>query len=236
MVKIFVGWDQRDALAYRVCEASILEHASIPVEVIPLKDWELRQRGCYWRSYRVDDKGQMWDDRDGKPFSTNFSFTRFCVPWLSDYKDELVVFCDPDMLWMADVAELLTCINKDKAISCVKHDHRPKEPVKMDGVLQTVYARKNWSSLMVLNPSKCKSLTSYAVNNQTGSWLHSLCWVPDEDIWDLSESWNWLEGWSSPDLSPKVIHYTRGTPDMDPNVDHADPWWETAAKLGDSNG
>ena len=234
MVKVFVGWDQRDALAYRVCEASILEHASIPVEIIPLKDWELRPKGCYWRAYRVDDRGQMWDDRDGKPFSTNFSFTRFCVPWLADYRDELVVFCDADMFWQADVAELLSQVNKDASVSFVKHDHRPVETQKMYGVLQTVYARKNWSSFMVMNPAKCRSLTPYAINNQTGSWLHSFCWIPDDEIGELPEEWNWLEGWSSPDLiSPKVMHYTRGTPDMDPNVDYADPWWAAAAKLGD---
>lgn len=234
MVKVFIGWDQRDALAYRVCEASILEHATIPVEIIPLKDWELRKKGCYWRAYHVDPKGQMWDVRDGKPFSTNFSFTRFCVPWLADYQDELVIFCDPDMLWRDDVAELLTNVNRNSAVSCVKHDHRPKEPVKMDGVLQTVYARKNWSSLMVLNPSKCQVLSPYVVNNQTGSWLHSMCWA--DEIFDLHESWNWLEGWSSPELTPRVIHYTRGTPDMDPNVDKAALWWDAASKLGENNG
>lgn len=231
MVKVFVGWDQRDALAYRVCEKSILENATIPVEVHPLKEWELRQKGCYWRPYRVDEKGQMWDDRDGKPFSTNFSFTRFCVPWLCDYRDEWVVFCDADMLWLADVAELMTYTDDYSSIICVKHDHRPEEQRKMDGVLQTVYQRKNWSSFMLMNPSRCQGLTPYVVNNQTGSWLHAMCWVHDENISGLHESWNWLEGWSPPEIDPKVIHYTRGTPDMDPNVSHASLWWDVASQL-----
>jgi len=230
-MKVYVGWDQRDATAYQVCKKSILDNASIPVEVIPLKDWELRQRGCYWRAYRVDPKGQMWDDRDGKPFSTNFSFTRFCVPWLADYKDERVVFCDADMLWRADIAELMVEADKEAAVSCVQHDHRPEETKKMDGVLQTVYARKNWSSFMVINPSKCQSLTPYAINNQSGSWLHSMCWT--DDISGLPEEWNWLNGWSSPDLDPKVIHYTLGTPDMDPNVSYAGLWWDAAANTGE---
>lgn len=229
MAKVFIGWDQRDALAYRVCEASILEHASIPVEIIPLKDWELRQKGCYWRAYHVDPRGQMWDMKDGRPFSTNFSFTRFCVPWLADYRDELVVFCDADMLWRGDVAELLCLVDKTMPVSCVKHDHRPAEQVKMDGVMQTIYSRKNWSSLMVMNPSKCQSLTTYAINNQAGSWLHAMCWA--EEIGDIPEEWNWLEGWSPPETDPKVIHYTRGSPDMDPNVDKADLWWAAVSKL-----
>ena len=229
--RIFVGWDQRDALAYRVCEKSILDNATLPVEITPLKEWELRQKGCYWRPYRVDEKGQMWDDRDGRPFSTNFSFTRFCVPWLMDYKDEWVVFCDADMLWRADIAELMTYTDEKNAVICVKHDYRPKEQHKMDGVLQTTYQRKNWSSLMLMNPSRCKTLSAYAVNNMTGTWLHSMCWADEDRIGGLHESWNWLSGWASPEIDPKVIHYTLGTPDMAPNVDRASLWWDVASQL-----
>lgn len=231
MVKVFVGWDQRDATAYRVCEASIKDRATIPVEVIPLRDWELRQQGCYWRPYHVDERGQMWDARDGKPFSTNFSFTRFCVPWLNKYSDEWVVFCDADMLWLGDIAELMTLKDEKKSVMCVQHDHRPKEQIKMDGVIQTIYQRKNWSSFMLMNTARCRSLTPFAINNQTGTWLHSMCWVDNDQIGDIPEEWNWLEGWSSPEMNPKVIHYTRGTPDMDPNVDKADLWWDAAANL-----
>lgn len=229
-VRVYVGWDQRDFLAYQVCRKSLLKHASIPVEIIPLKDWELRQKGIYWRPYNVDERGQMWDCRDGKPFSTNFSFTRFCVPALEEYGDEWVGFCDADMLWKADIAELLKLRDESKAVMCVQHDYRPRERSKMDGVIQTIYQRKNWSSLMLMKPSRCRGLTKYAVNNQTGAWLHQMCWVPEEDIGSLPEEWNWLEGWSDPDLDPKVIHYTRGTPDMVPDVTHAAPWWDVAAQ------
>ena len=234
MVKVFIGWDQRDALAYRVCEKSILDNATIPVEIIPLKEWELRQKGCYWRPYRVDGKGQMWDDRDGCPFSTNFSFTRFCVPWLMDYKDEWVVFCDADMLWQADVAELMTYTDEKNAVICVKHDYRPKEQHKMDGVLQTIYQRKNWSSLMLMNPSRCKNLTAYAVNNMTGTWLHSMCWADEDRIGGLHESWNFLVGTTDPNIAkPKILHYTLGTPDMAgwEHTEYAAEWWEIASKL-----
>lgn len=229
MLKVFIGWDQRDALAYEVCKHTLEKNATCPVEVIPLKEWELRQKGAYWRAYRVDERGQMWDDRDGKPFSTNFSFTRFCVPWLMDYRDEWALFCDADMYFKGDVAELLTLTDEDSSVICVKHDHRPEEARKMDGVIQTIYQRKNWSSFMLMNPSRCRELTSFAVNNQTGAWLHGMCWA--QEIGGLHEEWNWLEGWSSPEIDPKVIHYTRGTPDMDPHVSFADLWWEAAGEL-----
>ena len=61
MLKVFVGWDQRDIDAYEVCKKTLLDHASIPVEVIPIKEWEVRQQGVYWRAYHVDRDGQMWD-------------------------------------------------------------------------------------------------------------------------------------------------------------------------------
>ena len=221
---VYVGWDQRDALAYEVCARSLKRHASIPIQVIPLKDWELRARGHYWRPYRVDERGQMWDARDGLPFSTNFSYTRFCVPLLEDYGTGPVVFCDGDMLWRADVAELVAELG-DKAVACVQHDHRPREATKMTGNVQRQYRRKNWSSLMVLRPDRCRGLTRYAVNNMARDWLNGFCWI-NEKIGALPEVWNWLEGWSDPDLDPKVVHFTRGTPDMPgyEDVAYAQEW------------
>ncbi len=99
----------------------------------------------------------------------------------------------------------------------------------MDGVIQTRYKRKNWSSLMLINPSKCRGLTPYVINNQTGNWLHSMCWIEDDLIGELPEEWNWLDRWSSPDLEPKVIHYTLGTPDMMSNAFKAELWWSELA-------
>ena len=158
MIRVYIGWDPRDAVAFEVCRKTLLDRSSIPLTIIPLKDWELRRKGVYWRPYRVDERGQRWDDRDGKPFSTDFSFTRFCIPLLEEYKSGPVLFCDPDMLWRTDVAELFDLYDPAKAVQCVQHDHRPPETEKGVG-LQTVYHRKNWSSMMLLNPAKCEHLT-----------------------------------------------------------------------------
>lgn len=234
-LKVYIGWDQRDIDAYSVCEFTMKEHSSIPLLVKPLKDWELRQKQVYWRPYHVDAGGQMWDGRDGKPFSTGFSFTRFCVPLLENYADEWVLFCDPDMLWRADVADLFDHVNPDLSVLCVKHDHVPLERTKMDGVIQTTYARKNWSSLMLMNPSRCTGLSKYATNNYSGSDLHAMVWVEDEQIGGLQEEWNWLEGWSSPEINPNVIHHTRGTPDMNPDVAYAGEWWDALARANGIN-
>ena len=130
MLKVYIGWDQRGALAFEVCRHTLLAQASIPIEVVALKDWELRARGVYWRPYQVDERGQMWDARDGKPFSTESSFTRFCVPAMCEYADEWVLFMDADMLVTADIAELFAFAG-DKALYCVQHEHSPPESVKM---------------------------------------------------------------------------------------------------------
>ncbi len=231
-LRVYIGWDGRDALAYEVCKASLLKHASIPVEVLPLKDWELRHSGAYWRSFRTESTGQRWDDRDGKPFSTDFSFTRFCVPMLEDFGCETVLFTDPDMLWRADVAELLGLFDASYAVMCVQHEHTPPEEEKLAGLKQTLYHRKNWSSLMMLQPALCGGLTKYAVNNRPGQWLHAMCWSDELEIGSLPEEWNWLEGWSSPDIDPKIVHFTRGTPDLPgyDDVRYADEWWRYAVK------
>lgn len=239
-MKVYIGWDQRDALAYEVCVQSLLDNASIDVEVIPILEWKLRANEIYWRSYHVCDgrsgdfaNGQMVDAVDWKNFSTNFSFTRFAVPIIEDYQDEWVMFMDADMLWRSDIAKLIGLIDKDKAIMCVQHKHEPPESVKMDNVIQSLYQRKNWSSVFLLNPSKCRNLTKYALNNQTGSWLHGMNWVDDDMIGGIPSSWNWLCGWSDPKIEPDIVHYTRGTPDMAGYGDepYADEWREVRKRV-----
>lgn len=212
-VRWYIGWDPRDAAAFEVAARSLTRHSSVPIEVVALKDWELRARGLYWRDYYVDPRGQMWDGRDAQPFSTAFSYTRFCVPLLENYGAAPVGFCDADLLWRADAAELLDLLG-DAALACVRHDHRPRESAKMTGNIQRRYARKNWSSVMVLRPARCRALTPYAVNNRHRDWLHGLRWLDDSEIAGLPEAWNWLEGHSDPAIAPKAVHFTRGTPDM----------------------
>ena len=175
----------------------------------------------------------MRDDRDGQPFSTNFSYTRFSVPILENYDGGWVFFNDPDMIWRADIAELVNLLDEDKALMCVRHDHRPDEAVKMDGVIQSTYPRKNWSSVMAFKPWRNTGLTKYALNNMSKEWLHGMLWLKDDEIGALPEAWNWLEGYSDPSIDPKIVHYTRGSPDMAGYEDsaYADEWYAIAKEI-----
>jgi hypothetical protein len=233
-LRVYIGWDQRDALAYEVCERSLRKNASGPVEVIALKDWELRAKGVYWRDYYVDPKGQMWDSRDDRPFSTNFGYTRFCIPLLEDYGQEPVIFCDADMLWLGDAYELAAKLD-GYAVACVQHNHCPRETTKITGNIQRRYKRKNWSSVMVMRPSSCTNLTPYAVNAMHRDWLHGMLWLDDSQIIGVGEEWNWLDGWSDESIAPKVVHFTRGTPDLPgyEKTKYADEWRSYLA-AGDS--
>lgn len=230
-LRYFTGHDPKDEAALQVCLASLRRHASVDIEVNIIREHELRRAALYWRSYHVDERGIMTDARDGKPFSTQFSFTRFAVPLLAGDTDEWVLWSDPDFLWRADVAELLALAEAqpDKALLCVQHDHRPPEIAKHGGdSLQGLYARKNWSSLMLMRPSVVRrGLTKHVLNNWSGEHLHRLLFVPDEEIGGLDEAWNWLAGWSSPEIEPKAVHFTRGTPDHPGHEDEpfAAEWW-----------
>lgn len=229
MIKVFCGWDPRDITGYNVCRQSLMDHASIRVSFKPLIQWKLRRGKIFNRPYRVDERGQMWDIRENRTFSTEFSYTRFLIPYLCNYKDEWVVFCEPDMMWRADIAELLELTSRQKSLICVKHNHRPVETKKMNDIRQETYHRKNWSSLMVINPARNVELTIHRVGTSDKEWLHGLSWLRDDEIGELPEEWNWLEGWSSPDLEPKIVHYTRSLPDMtDQILAYNDDWWKIA--------
>ena len=220
-LRIFIGWDSREDIAYQVARRSLLRHASIPVEVIPIKLDDLVARGLYTRE--VDPLA-----------STEFTYSRFLTPHLAGFKG-WAVFVDCDFLFFGDVAGLQAYMNPAHAVACVHHDYTPKEATKMDGVAQTSYPRKNWSSFMLFNcahPST-RQLTVQAVNSQSGAYLHRMQWTADSEIGEIPQSWNWLEGWSEPPATgkPDAVHYTRGGPWFDAwqDVAYADEWKAEAA-------
>jgi len=202
-MKVFVGYDTREDIAYQVCKHS-LESRNSNVEVRPLKQTELREQGWYTRP--ID-----------KLASTEFTFTRFLVPELSNF-DGWALFCDSDIIFIEDIKELFDQADDKYAVMCAQHDYTPKEGIKMDGQTQTVYPRKNWSSVVLFNcghPSNRK-LDLNLVNNPliTGAYLHRFSWLDDSEIGQISHEWNWLTDWyeEGKDGTPKALHYTEGGP------------------------
>ena len=143
-MKVFVGYDTREDIAYQVCKHSI-EVRNKSVDVKPLKQNELREQGWYTRP--ID-----------KLASTEFTFTRFLVPELCNFNG-WALFCDSDIIFIEDIKNLFDQADNKYAVMCAQHDYTPKEGVKMDGQTQTVYPRKNWSSVVLFNcghPSNTK--------------------------------------------------------------------------------
>ena len=223
---LYVGWDSREYDAFRVCAASILATTKEPIQIIRLIQPELRRMGLYRRAQDDYAEGRV-DYFDGKPYSTEFSFSRFLVPMLQQWQG-WALFMDSDMFFREDINELFKLADNQYAVMVVKHDHRPPETEKMRDSVQTRYYRKNWSSVVLWNCTHeaNKLLTVDDVNLKTGSYLHGFQWLRDEEIGELPVEWNWLEGWSSKDIKPKNVHYTRGTPNLPKYADapYADEW------------
>jgi lipopolysaccharide biosynthesis glycosyltransferase len=200
--QVFVGYDTREDIAYQVCEYSIKRYDP-DINIVPLIQQELRQKKIYWRE--ID-----------KLASTEFTFTRFLVPHLMNYKG-WALFIDCDIVFLEDVKNLFSLADDKYAVMCVKHDFKPKPGLKMDGQVQTVYPRKNWSSVVLWNcahPSNEKiSVDSVNNPNYDGAFFHRFSWLKDEEIGELPCDWNWLVGWyKGGDGTPRAIHYTEGGP------------------------
>ena len=210
---VYVGFDPRETDGFAVTRASMRRRMTKPIPVHGLVLPLLKRSGLFYRDQEKRD-GVIWDKISDAPCATEFSISRFLVPFLAERG--WAMFCDSDMLFRTNVCRLFDELTPDKALYCVKHDYQPTETVKMDGQQQTQYARKNWSSLMVFNcghPAN-KRLTVETVNNLPGRDLHRMCWLEDDEIGELDPAWNWLVGHSNLATTPKNVHFTTGLPSM----------------------
>ena len=198
MLRIFIGYDPRESVAFHVLSHSLLRRSSIPLSVAPLVRGQLKS--VYTRAR-------------GPTESTEFSMTRFLVPALSGYQG-WSIFMDCDMLCRADIAGLADEMERqpDKAVLVCKHDYTPRTERKFLGHVQTKYTRKNWSSLMLFNNARCRSLTADYVNTASGLELHRFAWMEEASIGELSLDWNWLVGEYEYNPNARIVHFTIGGP------------------------
>jgi hypothetical protein len=197
VIRVFIGYDAREAVAFSVLAYSIHARSSRPVAVAPLMLSQL----------------ETVLTRPRHPLqSTDFSFSRFLVPYLSGYEG-WSVFMDCDMLMRDDIARLWALRDERFAAQVVKHDHRPRERTKFLGEPQTTYEKKNWSSVMLFNNTRCRRLTPEYVNSASGLELHQFKWLDDESlIGDLPARWNHLVDYDPPTQEVSLAHFTIGGP------------------------
>jgi hypothetical protein len=199
-IRVFIGFDPREDVAFSVLAHSIHARASEPVSIAPVMLDQLK--GVY--------------RRERNPLqSTEFSFSRFLTPWLCGFEG-WAIFMDCDMLMLDDVAKLWAMRDERYAVQVVKHEHVPKEDVKFLGAVQTKYQKKNWSSVMLMNCAKCTALTPDYVNRATGLELHQFKWLGDDAlIGAIPSRWNHLVGYDAPRDDAALVHYTIGGPYFD---------------------
>lgn len=197
MINIYIGFDVREAAAFNVLAYSIHSRATAAVSVAPIMLSQLKSIFS----------------RERHPLqSTDFSFSRFLTPHLSDYTG-WSLFMDCDMLMLDDVAKLWALRDEQYAVMVVKHDHVPTEERKFLNEPQTKYEKKNWSSVMLFNNARCRALTADYVNTASGLELHQFKWLGnDELIGALPSRWNHLVGYDAPRPDAALVHYTLGGP------------------------
>ena len=197
MIRVFIGFDSRETVAFSVLAHSIHARASLPVSIAPLM---LSQLGHTYR-------------RERDPLqSTEFSFSRFLTPYFCGYEG-WALFMDCDMLVREDIARLWALRDDRYAVQVVKHTHVPRETTKFLNQVQTKYEKKNWSSVMLFNNARCRALTPDYVNRASGLELHQFKWLGDDAlIGELPPRWNHLVGYDEHDASAAVVHFTIGGP------------------------
>jgi len=220
MINLYVGYDEREAIAYHVFCHSVIKNTSIPVKITPLVLSQLKEFN------------ETHQDR-----SNDFVYSRFLTPYLNEF-DGWAIFADGDMICQADLKELISMADPNKALMVVKHDYQTKASIKYLGNINENYPRKNWSSVILWNCShpKHKILTPEFVSNQTGKFLHRFSWLDDNDIGELPVEWNWLACEYEKNTDAKLIHYTLGTPCFKDfrDTDMAEIWYDyyESAKKG----
>jgi lipopolysaccharide biosynthesis glycosyltransferase len=190
VLRVFIGYDPREAVCYHTCVQSIIDTARDPLNLsfTPVT-------------------GPM---RDG---SNAFIYARFRIPELCGYKGS-ALFLDGDMVVRAPIEDLFALARPGVGAQVVKHDYKTKHPVKYLGNKNEDYPRKNWSSVVLWNceffPNRV--LTRDFVAEAPGSYLHRFSWLADHQIGEIPEAWNRLVMEHDVEATDKLLHYTIGAP------------------------
>jgi lipopolysaccharide biosynthesis glycosyltransferase len=195
-INIFIGYDDREAIAYHVCTNSLIRHATIPLSITPLA---LSNLNDYVENHQ-----------DG---SNKFIYSRFLTPYIMDYNG-WAIFIDGDMIVLDDIAKLWNMRDERYAVMCVHHDYKTKKEFKYLGAKNENYPRKNWSSVVLWNcgHQANRIITPEYIKNATGAHLHRFNWLDDNEIGEIPIEWNWLPDEFGPNINAKLLHFTLGTP------------------------
>lgn len=198
MIRLFAGYDQREAIGYHTFCESVIRYTSEPVAFIPLSG----------------------PQKDG---TNAFTYARFEVPKLCGYEGWAIFADGCDMVCRSDISELWAMKDGRKAVLVVQHDYQTKHPRKYVGTPMEAnnynYPRKNWSSLMLIN-------CAHPAWQEVDHCPHRFRWLPDSEIGSLPMEWNWLADEQGENANAKLLHWTAGIPAFEHYKDApmADVW------------
>ena len=170
-LRVFIGFDPRQPIAYNVLQHSIHAHSSerVSIEPLILRQLPIKRRGL-----------------------TEFTFSRFLVPWLCDYQGT-ALFLDADMLVTADIAQLFAICGKEVFHDVLVMKDQPKF---------------EWASAMFFHNTRCKALTPDYIEDTANNPL-TLDWA--RSVGDMPTEWNVFVG-EKDASNAKLLHYSRGIP------------------------
>lgn len=147
MIRVFIGVDERQPLAYTVAAHSVAFNSSKPVQITPLiyKQLDIKRRGL-----------------------TTFTFTRYTVPKLCRYEGR-ALFMDADTLCRGDVATLPWEEARQHDVMIVPHRESALHPG-----FGLAFER---TSVMLFNCARCTLLSNDFIENgkpHTLQWATSI--------------------------------------------------------------
>lgn len=180
-IRVFIGVDGPRAVAIEVLKYSILRNTKSEVHFFHLED--MKFDGIFKKNgmSKEDVKNLMY---------TGFSFYRWAIPMLCDYKGR-AIYLDADIINFHDINDLWSMDMKGKS-----------------HVLN-----KNYSSVMLIDCEKakwdfahmCKGALEDKTTYKNYMWCKGgLC--TSENKGSIDPSWNHLDKW---DETTKMLHYTK---------------------------
>lgn len=187
MIRLFAGYDEREAFGFHVFVSSVLRRASAPAAVTPIQDAALT---------------------DG---SNAFTYARYKVAEMCEFEG-WAIFADAcDMLCLGDIAELWALRDERYAVQVVKHAYKTRNPLKYLGTTMQCpnvdYPRKNWSSLMLVNCAAPEWRLC-----ESGAKAHVFTGFAEDRLGALPPEWNCLVDEGQPHEDAKLLHWTAGVP------------------------
>lgn len=202
VIRLFVGWDEREEVGSHVFLSSLMHTCSLPVSVTHLRKSQVT--ALYGTEIRE---------------GTNaFTWSRFLVPAMCDFTGFALFVDGADMMAVGDLAELWHMASPLTAVQVVKHNYQTRHPRKYVGTgmesVNSHYDRKNWASVMLMYCGH------RAWRRVTPEWLEKanpldvlqLRFLEDRQIGDLPDNANVLIDEGQEVEQPILVHWTAGVP------------------------